>query len=231
MTFEQQWLEYDYNPFILFNTNGKINSLNAEAQFLLGFASVHELFELATSYASVNFGFKTSFMDIEFGRYKFFGITVGYEDEEQIGLKLYQAPVFKITNPKANDGELTNIYTLIDLCIATNSINSKINFVKDFDPTIPRVLLNSNKIIKILNKMYDCFRENEKIFTKVYYRIGEHIKFEGKKYSIFSIEITSSIMNKNKLQELKNFVTESGYYIEAQNAITLNIPMIMSKEI
>ncbi|MDD5202899.1 MAG: hypothetical protein PHH41_07135, partial [Sulfurimonas sp.] len=172
MTFEQQWIEYDYNPFILFNTNGKINSLNAEAQFLLGFASVHELFELATSYASVNFGFKTSFMDIEFGRYKFFGITVGYEDEEQIGLKLYQAPVFKITNPKTNDGELTNIYTLIDLCIATNSINSKINFVKDFDPTIPSVLLNSNKIIKILNKMYDCFKENEKIFTKVYYRIG-----------------------------------------------------------
>ncbi|MDD2790535.1 MAG: hypothetical protein PHU40_07725 [Sulfurimonas sp.] len=230
MTFEQQWLEYDYNPFILFNTNGKIDSLNAEAQFLLGFASTHELFELATSYASVNFGFKTSFMEIEFGRYKFFGITVGYENEEQIGLKLYQAPVFKITNPKTNDGELTNIYTLIDLCIATNSISSKINFVKDFDPTIPSVLLNSNKIIKILNKMYDCFKENEKILTKVYYRVGEHIKFEEKKYSIFSIEIASDIMNKSKLQELKHFVEESGYYIEVKNGITLNIPMILSKD-
>ncbi|MBA3026292.1 MAG: hypothetical protein FP820_07745 [Sulfurimonas sp.] len=231
MTFEQQWLEYDYNPFILFNTNGKINSLNAEAQFLLGFASMHELFELATSCASVNFGFKTTFMELEFGRYKFFGLTVGYENEEQIGIKLYQSPVFKITNPKTADGELTNIYTLIDLCISTNSISSKIHFVKDFDPTIPSIVLNSNKIIKILNKMYDCFKENEEILTRVFYRIGEHIKFENKKYSIFSIEINAKNMNKNKLTELKNFVEESGYYIEVQNGITINIPMITSKEI
>ena len=36
MTFEQQWIEYDFNPFILFDSSGKIVSLNAEAQFLLG---------------------------------------------------------------------------------------------------------------------------------------------------------------------------------------------------
>ncbi|MBU4110237.1 hypothetical protein KJ988_04510, partial [bacterium] len=137
----------------------------------------------------------------------------------------------KITNPKTADGELTNIYTLIDLCISTNSISSKIHFVKDFDPTIPSIVLNSNKIIKILNKMYDCFKENEEILTRVFYRIGEHIKFENKKYSIFSIEINAKNMNKNKLTELKNFVEESGYYIEVQNGITINIPMITSKEI
>ena len=65
MTFEQQWLEYDYNPFILFDANGKIISLNAEAQFLLGNASAQELFKLCTSYASVSFGFKTTFLELE----------------------------------------------------------------------------------------------------------------------------------------------------------------------
>ena len=230
MTFEQQWLEYDYNPFILFSTSGKINSLNAEAQFLLSVVCAHELFNLATSYASINFGFKTSFMELQYGRYNFFGITVGYEDEEQIGIKLYQKPIFKITNPKTTEGELTNIYTLIDLCIATNSINSKINFHKDFDPTIPSIKLNSNKIIKILNKMYDCFIQNDEIVTKVYYKIGEFIKFEENKFPLFSIEINAKNINKAKLQELKNFVEESGYYIESQQAITLNIPMI-TKEI
>ena len=87
MTFEQQWIEYDYNPFILFSSNGKIVSLNAEAQFLLGTATSRELYELATSYANVTFGFKTTFIDLEFGRYKFFGLTVGYENEDEIGIK------------------------------------------------------------------------------------------------------------------------------------------------
>ncbi|HFB53860.1 MAG TPA: hypothetical protein ENJ67_03930, partial [Sulfurimonas autotrophica] len=96
MTLEQQWLEYDYNPFILFNAQGKILSLNAEAQFLLGSANAHELFELAKTYASINFGFKTTFVELEYGRYKFFGLTVGYEDEEQIGIKLYQSPTYKL---------------------------------------------------------------------------------------------------------------------------------------
>ena len=92
MTFEQQWIEYDYNPFILFSANGKIISLNAEAQFLLGSTTPSSLFELAQSYASISFGFKTTFIELEYGRYKFFGVTVGYEDEEKIGLKLYQTP-------------------------------------------------------------------------------------------------------------------------------------------
>ena len=100
MNFEQQWLEYDYNPFIIFSSNGKILSANSEAQFLLSSASVNELFELASSYANVTFGFKTTFLDLEFGRYKFFGLTVGYENE--IGLKLLQLPFFKINKPKEN---------------------------------------------------------------------------------------------------------------------------------
>ena len=61
MTFEQQWLEYDYNPFILFDSNAKVISLNSEAQFLLGAASTSELFELASSYSNITFGFKTTF--------------------------------------------------------------------------------------------------------------------------------------------------------------------------
>jgi hypothetical protein len=135
MTFEQQWIEYDYNPFVLFSSNGKIISLNAEAQFLLGAVTSDELFKLATTYANVTFGFKTTFIDLEFGRYKFFALTIGYENEDEIGIKFYQAPTFKLNKNKPI-GELTNIYTLVDLCISSNSINSKIKYIKDFDPTI-----------------------------------------------------------------------------------------------
>jgi hypothetical protein len=226
VTFEQQWIEYDYNPFILFSSSGKILSLNSEAQFLLGATTVTEIFELATTYANVTFGFKTTFIDLEFGRYKFFGLTIGYENEEEIGIKLYQAPSFKLNNPKPN-GVLTNIYTIIDLCISTNSINSKIKFIKNFDPTIPSIIINSNSIIKILNKIYLYFSDNEIITTKVFYRIGEHIKFENNKYSIFSITVSAENANATKADELQLLAKKSDFYIDIQKRnVTINIPMI-----
>ncbi|MCD6433964.1 MAG: hypothetical protein J7L21_07965, partial [Sulfurimonas sp.] len=182
MTFEQKWIEYDYNPFILFSSSGRVLSLNAEAQFLLGSASTAELYELATAYASITFGFKTTFIELGFGRYKFFALTVGYENEDEIGIKFYQPPSFKLNKSKPT-GQLTNIYTLVDLCISTNSINSNILFTKEFDPTIPEIIIDTNSFIKLLNKIYACFDENSQLNTKIFYRIGEHIKFEKKKYS------------------------------------------------
>lgn len=227
MTFEQQWIEYDYNPFVLFSSNGKIISLNAEAQFLVGAISAEELFNLATTYANVSFGFKTTFIDIEFGRYKFFALTVGYENDEEIGIKLYQTPSFKLNKPKPI-GELTNIYTLVDLCISTNSINSKINFTKEFDPTIPEVVINSNIFIKVLNKVYECFGQNSEILTKIFYRIGEHIKFEDKKYSIFSIEVIADSIDAQKINELEILAKDASFYMDIKKTVTINIPMITS---
>lgn len=227
MTFEQQWIEYDYNPFVLFNGNGKVVSLNAEAQFLLGSVSAEELFSLATTYASISFGFKTTFLELHFGRYNFFALTVGYENDEQIGIKLYQAPSFKLNKPEPK-GELSNIYTLVDLCIATFCINSKIVFEKDFDPTIPEIIIDTNNFIKTLNKIYTCYEDNQKIITKIFYRIGEHVKFGDKKYSIFSVEVSSQNINQEKVNELKLFVEDKNFYIDFQKKITINIPMIIS---
>lgn len=227
MTFEQQWLEYDYNPFVLFSSSGKIVSLNSEAQFLLGATTPKTLFELAQACASINFGFKTTFMELEYGRYKFFGVTVGYENEDQIGIKLYQSPSFKLNTQKPN-GELTNIFTITDLCIATNSINSNIEYIKSYDPTIPEVIINSSALIKLLNKMYTCVQDNDVIKTKVFYRIGEHIKFDEKKYSIFSISISAKNRDERKTNELKVLAQSSNFYIEISSSLTVNIPMITS---
>ena len=227
MTFEQQWLEYDYNPFVLFSSKGKVISLNSEAQFLLGAITTDELFNLATTYANLSFGFKTTFIELVFGRYNFFALTVGYENDDEIGIKLYQTPSFKLSKPKLV-GELINIYTLVDLCISTNSINSKIEFIKDFDPTIPEIIIDSNNFIKTLNYIYDCFIENKKIRTKIFYRVGEHIKFEDKKYSIFSIEVNADNIDKEKTNKLEVFTANRSFYVDIKKNITINIPMITS---
>lgn len=227
MTFDQQWIEYDYNPFVLFSSDGKVLSLNSEAQFLLGAITPSKLLELAQSYASVNFGFKTTFVELEYGRYKFFGLTVGYENEEQIGIKLYQSPSLK-HNTQKPDGELTNIFTITDLCISTNSINSNIKYTKSYDPTIPDVVINSNKLIKILNKMYSCVEDNHEVDTKVFYRVGEHIIFEDKKYSIFSITISAKHIKESKSKELKVIAENSNFHMDIGKSLTINIPMITS---
>lgn len=227
MTFEQQWIEYDYNPFILFNADGKILSLNAEAQYLIGATDSATLYEIAMSYASSSFGFNTTFVDLEFGRFKFFGVTVGYETEEQIGIRLYQTPSFKFTRPQ-KDVDLVNIYTLIDLAISSNSIGNSTLFSKDLDPTIPEVRLNANRFIKLLNKIYASFSQSKEIKTKLYFRVGETIRFQGEKYTIFAIEVAGEAFDAKQMPGIEILVAESSLYIDIkEDAITVNIPMIL----
>jgi hypothetical protein len=227
MTFEQQWIEYDLNPFILFNSSGKVLSLNSEAQFLLGNTDTVTIFNIATTYASQNFGFKTTFVDLEFGRYKFFGLTVGYENEDEIAIRLYQMPSFKFSKPSTENSELINIYTLIDLCISTNSINNNIKFIKDLDPSIPNVRLNTNMFIKLLNAIYTSFLGGSQITTKLFFRVGEHIKFERVKYSLFSISISSDAKDVIKSNAITFLADEARLYTDIKdNEVIVNIPLI-----
>lgn len=226
MTLEQKWIENDYNPFILFSSNGKIISLNSEAQFLLGSVQPSELFNLAQTYANITFGFKTTFLELEYGRYKFFAITVGYEDEEQIGIKLYQAPTYKIDTKKP-EGELTNIFTITDLCVASNSISSDIDFIKNYDPTIPDVIINANNLIKLLNLIYKACHKSKRIETKVSYIIGEYIKFNDKKYSLFAISIIAEEIDKALIPDIKMMSDKYDFFVETINkSISVNLPMI-----
>lgn len=226
LTFEQQWIEYDYNPFILFSSSGKIISLNTEAQYLLGSVDKNILFEIATTHASTSFGFKTTFLELEFGRYRFFGITIGYENEDEIGIRFYQQPTVNFSAPKPT-GELINVYTLIDLCISTNSIGSDITYLKELDPTIPEIRLHPDNFIKLLNKIYASYKENETITTKLFYRVGEHIKFEEKKYSLFTIEISGNQFCKKFSSEIEMIAHKNNLYSSfSENCVTVNIPMI-----
>ena len=228
MTFDQQWIEYDFNPFILFSSSGKIVSLNTEAQYLLGAIEASAIYKIATTYASSSFGFKTTFLELEFGRFKFFGITVGYEDEEQIGIRLYQLPSFQFTAQKPN-GQLVNVYTLIDLCISSNSIGSQTKYTKELDPTIPEIRLQTEYFIKLLNKVYTSMAGNEKITTRLFFRVGEHIKFEGEKYSLFSIEVSAETINRRYIAEITHLAEENNLFVDIkEQRITINVPMIVT---
>ena len=226
MTFEQQWIEYDFNPFILFSAAGKVLSVNAEGQYLLGAVDRHILFELATTYASPSFGFKTTFMELEYGRFKIFGIMVGYITEDEIGIRLFQTPSFQLTKPEI-EGDIVNIYSLIDLCIATNSIDSKTTFVKDLDPTMPDTRLNTDQFIRMLNKIYEAFSASESITTKLSFRIGEYILYEEKKYTFFSLKINGNVFEEIQRSAIEQLCKRNHLFCEVgKKSITVNIPVI-----
>ncbi len=227
MELEKKWIEYEFNPFLLFDKDGKVLYVNTEAQFLLGSASSKELFELASSYAPLSYGFKTTFLDLEYGRFKFFGITVGYEDDDEIGLMLYRFPVLNNQVPKKPQGEIVNIYTVIDLCISSNSIGKEIKWTKEFDPTIPDIITDSNMLVKVLNHIYKCFLINDQIHTKVNFLIGEYIRYDDKKYPLFCIKVSSENIDDTHLKELKEIIKESCFYLDiGHDFISINIPII-----
>jgi len=213
MEFIEKWVEYDYNPIIFFNEKGKITSLNAEAQFLLGQVSASELFELATTYGSETYGFKTTFLNLEFGRFRFFAIAVGYENETEIGIRLYQLPSLQYA-PTKEQGELVNIYSLIDLCISTSSINTKATFVKDIDPTLPDVRLQADQFLKLLNKIYSSATDNEKITTSLFLRVGEYVKFAEKKHTIFSLVVKADSFDIIHEEAIKSLASQISLYAE-----------------
>ena len=70
--------------------------------------------------------------------------------------------------------------------------------------------------------------KNKKVNTKIYYRVGEHIRFEDKKYSIFSIEVSADEIDMKEVNELEVIASNTNFYLNINNKITINIPMITS---
>lgn len=144
----ESWVETDLNPFMTFSSSGKVKYTNNEAQFLLNRVSPKEIFEIAMQYASPNYGFSTSYINLTFQNYQFYAVTIGYEDDETIGIKLYKSNAIKKENIVKTGGEISNIFTLVELAISTNKIKSSANFIKNYDPSIPEFRLAINDFFK-----------------------------------------------------------------------------------
>ena len=220
MSFAEAWIEHDYNPFIVFDSNGKIISLNQEAQYLLGEANHKKIFDIAQTYASITYGFKTTIVDIAFGSYKFYAITVGYSDDTSIGIKLYKGATKKFANVEEY-GESVNIYALLDLCISASSTNANIKFRKEFDPTFPDVHLNIETFTKLLTKVYQSHLQSTLITTRLSLITGEYIRFNDKKYPIFSISIKGDSRDANYEKSIEDIAAKGNCTIHFEKDETI----------
>lgn len=228
-TFLTNWIEYDYNPFILFDSDGVIVNLNQSAQFLISKVEPKILYDLALAYASRDYGFKTSFIDLRYDMFNFFAITVGYENDQTIGIKFYQSPY---SNPKKTvsfrDYELSNIYLLIDAAILGAKSQNNAIFKKELDPTLPDFRLSQNRFVKILGKVYEFVNNSSLITTALTVKVGEFLQLDNKKYQILELKVSGDSCHIKDEQHLEALATDINIYLHfTQNTISLGIPIIL----
>lgn len=225
--FFEKWVELDLNPIISFSSTGKMLYSNQEAQFLLSRISQKEIFELAVEYAPKNFGAETTYIDLHMKNYIFYAITVSYENEEAINIKLYKSTMVKKESKlNTKNSDIVNVFTLVDLSISAMKSKSDIKVIKNYDPSIPDFKLNAKEFIKILNSSLECFNTSSIITTTIMLKIGEYIKIDKKKYSLISIEVSSK-----DLADYSNFKHEdnSSYFIltKDKSKIAIDLPLIL----
>lgn len=221
------WIELDLNPFITFNSNGKIDYTNNEAQFFLNQVAPKKVFELALQFAPKTYGIATNFLDLSFGNYKFYAISVGYEDDEFINIKLYKSNSGKKENLFKNKGEIVNIFTLVDLAISTNSIKNKAKFIKNYDPSIPEFRVAVNDFLKLVNIVIASFEGSQRIDVTVRLKVGEFVKINDKKHQIVSVDFASTTHSNQNNTNIDATANSCGLICEiSQNLIQISLPLI-----
>ncbi|MAD43113.1 MAG: hypothetical protein CL623_12080 [Arcobacter sp.] len=226
MNFYEDWVELDLNPVISFSSTSKILYSNSEAQFLLNRIKQKELYDLTLKYAPKSFGVETSYIDLTIQSYTFYAITVKYDNEDEIHMKLYKSTMAKKESTlNIKNINSTNIFTLVDLAISTNKIKTDATYKKNYDPSIPEFKLDASLFIKTLNQAFEAFKNSVDIHCSILLKIGEYIKIEGKKYSLITVKITS---DKDAEKELLQYKQDSSFILSCnKNKITIDLPLII----
>jgi hypothetical protein len=224
----ESFIEYDNSPFILFSNQGKIIYLNNAAEILFGYVSKKELYDIALSYASQNFGYKTTTLSLAYDSFLFYAITVGYENEEQLSLRLYNTPRMKPTHKLETDKLIvTDINILLEANIALFKTKNSNRLQLLADQDLPAFKLDQNNFSKLLRKTLDSFRSSDSIDITLKLLIGQHVIIENKKEALAQLIIKSNGRYTEADSEIDALATYSQVKcMTKEYSITLEIPLI-----
>ncbi len=228
----ESFIEWDNNPFILFSNEGKIIYLNHAAEILFGYASKEDLYHIALTYAPQNFGHKMTQLTLTYDTFIFFAISVGYENEEQLSLRLYHMPPSKPKLvPKTDNMVMTDINILLEANIAlfrTKNTNT-LRLLADQD--LPPFKIDQNHFSKLLRKALDSFRASDSIDITLKLLIGQHILIDAKKTAIVHLSIKANGRYNDADTLIESLATEAHIKcITTEYAIILEIPFIRNDE-
>ncbi len=224
----QNFIDWDNSPFILFSSLGKILYLNNSAEILFGYVSKQELYDLALAYAPQNFGYKTTTMSLNYDSFSFYAITVGYENEDQISIRFYNAPRVKSTTPIEREKLVsTDINLLLEANIAlfrTKNSNT-LQLLTDHD--IPAFKLDQNNFSKLLRKTLESFRSSDSIHITLKLLTGEHVIIEGKKKPIVQLSVEANGRYTDADEEIRQIAMNCHVtQLLKEHSIKLEIPLI-----
>jgi hypothetical protein len=224
----QSFTDWDNSPFILFDSGNKILYLNNAAEILFGYVSTKELYDLAVAYAPQDFGYKTTTLSLNYDSFTFYAITVGYENEDQISIRFYNAPRLKANIPIERD-KLVN--TDINLLLEANLVLFKTKNPNSFqlltDPDIPSFKIEQNKFSKLLRKILNSFRSSDSINITLKLLTGERVIIAGEKKAIVQLSVDANGRYSDADEEIKNIAMLCHIsHLLKEKSIKLEIPLI-----
>jgi len=224
----ESFVEWDNSPFILFNNSGKIIYLNNAAEILFGYVSKKELFDISVSYAPQNFGYKTTSLTLNYDSFLFHAITVGYESEEQISLRLYNTPRIKPTRKlETNKFITTDINILLEANIALFKTKNSNPLKLLTDQDLPAFKIDQNNFSKLLRKTLNAFRASDSIDISLKLLIGQHVIIDGEKEPIIQLAIEANGRYADADDEIQTLAAESQIKsLLKEHSIKLEIPLI-----
>lgn len=225
----ESFVEWDNSPFILFDNQGKIAYLNHSAEILFGHVSRKELYDIAVAYAPKNFGYKTTTLSLAYESFIFYAITVGYECELYISLRLYNSPKIKPVHTLEKQKLITtdiNILLAANMALFQSKNSNQLTLLVDQD--LPSFKLDQNHFSKLLRKIFHAFRASDSIHISLKLLIGQHVIIEQHKVPILQFSIVANGRYHDTDTALSTLTAKSHIKILFQEkSIKLEIPLIL----
>ena len=224
----QSFVDWDNSPFILFNDQGKILYLNNSAEILFGYVSKKELYQLALTYAPQSFGYKTTTLTLNYDAFNFYAITVGYENEEQLSIRFYNAPRAKCNVPLEREKlASTDINLLLEANIALFKTKNKNSLQLLTDPDLPTLKIDQNRFSKLLRKVLDAYRASDSIRITLKLLVGEHVIIDQKRIPIAQLSIEANGRYTQDDEAIRTLAKECHITpLLSEHTIKLDIPLI-----
>jgi nitrogen-specific signal transduction histidine kinase len=211
-------IEHELNPFMIYNSDGKIVKYNEEAEYLLSYVNSKEIFELAMSYAPLNYGYKNTYIKLEYNRIRFYAIQVGYEDDDYIVVRLYKEIFVSDFSIKETNISKVSIYTLLELACNNTVDMESIEIVKRYDPSIPETFISVKEFIQLLNQSFKEYTDVKNLVITVEVKVAKKMLIDDKRYPVCAVSFYSSDSDDIKSEsELLRYAKEANAVLFVEN--------------
>ncbi|MBL6970362.1 MAG: hypothetical protein ISR68_03090 [Campylobacterales bacterium] len=226
----------DLNPFLLFDSDGKLVDYNTSAEFLLNDITIEELYSLALTYASKSYGINNQYVELKYPNDSYYAVSIGYIDDMNIALRLFktieQNQIKDVQGDKSiyqtEDFKDVNLFSLIDISKSSTLLQSNLKIIEDYDISIPEIKLKINSFILLLNSCFSHFKDHELLTIIIRIKLGEYQMIDNKRHGIISCELQSNQdIDTNSLVEQKAIDANVNLF-STKKSLILEFPMFIA---